>query len=603
MIRTLVLSALAAVGTLAASAAPASAIVNGSEAVDGGFPWTVALITSGEPANLGQFCGGTLIAPNRVLTAAHCTYEPESYDSMPASAIDVLANQTSLRATGCVGSCGDGGSTDYAVGQRIAVSEISRHSLADVPNLRYDVAILTLSQPVIMPSMMGLVPSSGQALAPAADENIGVPPTSPLAGAWGPGTDTYVFGWGRRNVTTNGGSTSQGTWTYPDVMRWVGTTSGATPSGSGRMERLSDSYCQSRYASDFYAEDMLCAGPANPATDKAPDSCNGDSGGPLLRKSMLPEYDLRPANPPDDPGIDPARQATYLRTVAANWKLVGVVSWGPSGSCGDPQQPGVYARVGAPAISSYINDASPPPSPVLTDPASGPTITGSYSAGTITCRPGSWQNATSFEYVMWRDANGDRARAGEEETLLSGSAAGSYQVTSSDVAGRSVGQQIGCLVTARGPGGYTTAQATSLVDLTIPPPGTNPGPAPTPSPTPPAQVDRLRPRLLKDFAVCTTTSCRVSVFAADTGLGASGMRAVTAKLLVRRTVRCKAPVKRGKRCFKTTSRTVTLKRKGELRSVTLRKLRRSDTNTLEVRAVDRAGNRAVLSIKLRLRSR
>ena len=44
-----------------------SRIHGGSEAVKGEFPWTVALFKHGF-----QFCGGSLISPTLILTAAHC---------------------------------------------------------------------------------------------------------------------------------------------------------------------------------------------------------------------------------------------------------------------------------------------------------------------------------------------------------------------------------------------------------------------------------------------------------------------------------------------------------------------------------------------------
>lgn len=58
---------------------------------------------------------------------------------------------------------------------------------------------------------------------------------------------------------------------------------------------------------------QICAGGA-----KGKDSCNGDSGGPLMK--------LIPGSP--------------------NWYIEGIVSYGPQ-NCGTEGVPGIYTRVGA----------------------------------------------------------------------------------------------------------------------------------------------------------------------------------------------------------------------------------------------------------------
>ena len=62
-------------------------IVGGTRASTSTYPWVVYLATSSG----FQYCGGTLVAPNKVVTAAHCT-EGDS-----ASAVRVVAG---LRSAG-----------------------------------------------------------------------------------------------------------------------------------------------------------------------------------------------------------------------------------------------------------------------------------------------------------------------------------------------------------------------------------------------------------------------------------------------------------------------------------------------------------------------
>lgn len=577
---------LATSASISAAAGPAQAIVNGQQALDRAFPWTVALVLAGTSPVQGQFCGGTLIAADRVLTAAHCI-DPGGPNEATASSFDVLVGQTSLAGAATSG---------YTAGSRIPVSQISLHSQADVANLRFDVAILTLAEPVpshLQGAIVQPVVPSGESVAPPTNENLGVDPTSLLASGWGVGTNGFAFGWGKANASGYDKVTSApASGFYPDVLRWVGSVS-----GGATLERLPDTYCAGRYPGEFQPADMLCAGPDSNLTSKAPDACSGDSGGPLLRKSMLPALDY--PTPPHE-------QFAGLQSDPANWRLMGVVSWGPADSCGDPNLPGVYARVGAPAIHGYVTNAAPAAMPTLVDPSQGATIVGGYGpGGAITCQSGNWQHATSFEYLMWRDLDGNRLRAGTGETLLAGSTDGVYEVTSTDVAGRTIGDQIGCTVIARGPGGYATSQAASLLNLTIPqaplPPGTSPPAPTTPAPTTPTpSVDTLAPRMIKDFVVCGISSCKVSIFATDTGLAATGVRRVAASLVITRPVKCKKG-SRKRKCTKTIARSLKLRQRDEIYSATVKKLRRGDTQKLRVRAFDHAGNASTMTLRLKLR--
>jgi secreted trypsin-like serine protease len=47
-------------------------IINGYQAVPHSWPWMISLGYNGPSGSYRHVCGGTLIAPNFILTAAHC---------------------------------------------------------------------------------------------------------------------------------------------------------------------------------------------------------------------------------------------------------------------------------------------------------------------------------------------------------------------------------------------------------------------------------------------------------------------------------------------------------------------------------------------------
>lgn len=569
------LAGLAALALVALMPSPAGAVVTkpngvtmGFSATDGDYPWTVAIVPTGQPAYSDHFCGGTLVAPDRVLTAAHCI-DPGGENQATAASIEVIVGQTSmcagLTASTTGGWCSASDTTNFSAGQRIPVTSISLHPQADVTNYYDDVALLTLAS-AASTSPMPLVDPSG---ATATDDG-----TSGTAEAWGPNTRTYVFGWGLMSETA---------FSQPTLMRWAG---GGNPS-SPNLPRLSDTTCGdvSRLGTKFRASDMLCAGSPD-GNQIAPDACQGDSGGPLLKL----------ANP---------MQANAAKTASA-WRLVGVVSWGVG--CAEARYPGVYARVGAQSIHDYILSANPPAMPGVPDLAHGPVLAGKYQpGGAISCSAGTWTGADRFDFVLWRDKDGNRVRDPKTEPLVNSTpsadgTSAAYAVQTADLAAPF---RVGCSVTAHGPGGYAAYSAPTFTDLSVStqgPVGVTPS-TPTPTPTPVPVADAVAPMISKGSSVCSSKSCRVTVVVVDRGSATTIAGVGTVTFSLYRHVRGTCTVK-GKRkaCTKTKVQVVRAKHADDQYVLQLSKLKKSEQPKLRAVAVDKAGNKSVLSVALKLRT-
>ncbi|MEU0075951.1 serine protease [Streptomyces sp. NPDC006332] len=192
-----VLVATAAAATTALIGSPATAapqpIVGGTTTTTTAYPFMMQITD----ASQNQFCGGTLVSPTKVVTAAHCMVGETT------SSVRVVGGRTYLNGTN---------------GTVSRVSKIWVHpGYTDATN-GDDVAVLTLS--TSMPYTTAKYVSSSQTSVYAA------------------GTTARIVGWG--TTSANGSSSNQlRTATVPTV---------------------SDSSCANSYGSDFVASDMVCAG-------------------------------------------------------------------------------------------------------------------------------------------------------------------------------------------------------------------------------------------------------------------------------------------------------------------------------------------------------
>ncbi|MGY5055093.1 trypsin-like serine protease [Streptomyces sp. 900105755] len=219
-------------------------IIGGGTTTISSAPWMAQLWyydtkgTSSTSDDVGFFCGGSVISPTKILTAAHCVkgYKWSTTESV------VITGTASLPTTNSDGSDNLHGGTVSAVLRQWNHPSYTV-STNGAPN--NDIAVLTLAAPVkATPIRMTTNTDTGSYTGTAA------------------GT-AKVYGWGRTSSTTQDISETLKTATLPID---------------------SDATCTAAYGStDFVKGHMVCAGAAATGSDTGTTTtCNGDSGGPLV---------------------------------------------------------------------------------------------------------------------------------------------------------------------------------------------------------------------------------------------------------------------------------------------------------------------------------
>jgi secreted trypsin-like serine protease len=199
-------------------------IVGGEVAQPGQFPWQAFVSPNGD------YCGGSLITPEWIVTAAHCLFDGE--DGQPKTRIPDDQIRVVLGAENIT--------QEEPAQQRFTAAQSLVHEGYDPDGNDNDIALIRLPQAATLDERVALV-----SLIDASEE-------ATLAA---PGVIGTVSGWG---TTAPGGNVS-------DVLKFVG------------LPVVASDVCRQTYAD--LTENMLCAGGTPQGGE---DSCQGDSGGPFV---------------------------------------------------------------------------------------------------------------------------------------------------------------------------------------------------------------------------------------------------------------------------------------------------------------------------------
>ncbi|XP_017870415.1 PREDICTED: serine protease SP24D-like [Drosophila arizonae] len=202
----------------APQSSPTGRVVGGKDASAAQFPHQISLRYQGV-----HICGGSIIARDYILTAAHCvTQQLENGTLIPTPASEIT-----IRA----------GTLDRFVGGMIRnVAHVRVHE--EYNSFWNDLALLKLESPLIYSNQIRAIP---------------------LASAETPaGSDVVISGWGRL-------------WHQGDLPRQL---------QFNTLSALSKLQCATSIA--VYRDSMLCL-----AHEKDNGACNGDSGGPAIYNGEL----------------------------------------------------------------------------------------------------------------------------------------------------------------------------------------------------------------------------------------------------------------------------------------------------------------------------